>query len=558
MPHPRANASPGCGPGALKITLAGVIFGWLLLVATGPVQAADASPVPMVRIAEPATLVFWNRPIIELRAAVADLDPKARVARILARLEGLPADARALDVIALPMKVGPIEGLKVGVGPHEIMTILREDLDPEGGETLEQLGERTQAQLREALTARAEQQRIPLLLRGIGLTTLATVILTAALWLVARLRRRALARSTVISPARRLPLFGVALAPLIKGLEQFTIKLTAFSIDVAVIYLWLTFAFAQFPYSAPWGRQLGEYLTDLLSGLGKGTLEAMPGLFTVLVIFLLTRIVTRVVSSFLQGVESGRLTLAWLEPDTARATRRMVVVLIWIFAITVAYPHIPGSGSDVFKGVSVFVGLMATLGSAGLVNQLMSGLVLVFSRAFKPGDYVRVGEAEGVVSQLGALSTKIVTRRREEITIPNAVLTGNNVTNYSRLTGEHGAIAATTVTIGYDAPWRQVHAMLLLAASRTQGVRGSPQAFVVQRALSDFYVEYELCVHLERPELRVPVLSRLHANIQDAFNEHGVQIMSPHFEAQPEGRVTVDRSQWHAAPARPTEEKDGD
>jgi small-conductance mechanosensitive channel len=184
--------------------------------------------------------------------------------------------------------------------------------------------------------------------------------------------------------------------------------------------------------------------------------------------------------------------------------------------------------------------------------------VLVFSRAFKPGDYVRVGEAEGVVSQLGALSTKIVTRRREEITIPNAVLTGNNVTNYSRLTGEHGAIAATTVTIGYDAPWRQVHAMLLLAASRTQGVRGSPQAFVVQRALSDFYVEYELCVHLERPELRVPVLSRLHANIQDAFNEHGVQIMSPHFEAQPEGRVTVDRSQWHAAPARPTEEKDGD
>jgi small-conductance mechanosensitive channel len=175
---------------------------------------------------------------------------------------------------------------------------------------------------------------------------------------------------------------------------------------------------------------------------------------------------------------------------------------------------------------------------------------VVYSRACKPGEYVRVGDIEGVVSQVGVLSTKLVTRKKEEITVPNAVLTGSSMTNYSRLAGEQGAIVGTTVTIGYDAPWRQVHAMLLMAAEQTTGIRKEPKPFVLQRSLSDFYVEYELRFHLQRPEERIFVLSELHGHIQDAFNEFGVQIMSPHFEGQPEGRVIVPRAQWHATPAK--------
>jgi small-conductance mechanosensitive channel len=216
----------------------------------------------------------------------------------------------------------------------------------------------------------------------------------------------------------------------------------------------------------------------------------------------------------------------------------------------VAYPYIPGSGSDAFKGVSVFAGLMISLGSAGLVNQVMSGLVVVYSRACRVGDYVKVGETEGTVSFVGVLSTKIVNWRHEEVTIPNALLVGHTITNYTRLGEQQGAIAMTAVTIGYDAPWRQVHALLEAAAARTRGVRKEPGSFVLQRALSDFFVEYQLHVYLERVQDRVRVLSELHAAIQDAFNEAEVQIMSPHFLSQPAEKVFSPRAQWHAAPSR--------
>ena len=210
-------------------------------------------------------------------------------------------------------------------------------------------------------------------------------------------------------------------------------------------------------------------------------------------------------------IEPGSVTLRGLQPDTAGATRGIVGVLIWVFALTVAYQYIPGSESDAFKAVGVFAGLMISLGSAGLVNQVMSGLVMVYARALRPGELVRAGEVIGVVSEVSLLSTKVVTPKREEVTIPNAVLAGTMITNYSRLADENGAIISTAVTIGYDAPWRQVHALLLLAAERTPGVLKHPRPHVLQTALSDFYPAVRAA--RAHPERRVdsPALSDLHA-----------------------------------------------
>jgi small-conductance mechanosensitive channel len=243
-----------------------------------------------------------------------------------------------------------------------------------------------------------------------------------------------------------------------------------------------------------------------------------------------------------------------LPSDTAGATRRIASVLIWILALTMAYQYIPGSGTDAFRAIGVLTGLMISLGSAGLVNQLMSGLVVVYSRALRPGEIVRVGDLAGRVTEVGLLSTKLAAKG-EEITIPNAVLVGTTVTNYSRLGGDNGPVIATSVGIGYDAPWRQVHAMLLLAAARTPGIRAQPAPFVLQRALTDFVVEYELRGHLERSAEPMQTRSVLHTQIQDAFNEFGVQIMAPAFESQPERAVVVPRARWYATPAAPP--KDG-
>ena len=316
-------------------------------------------------------------------------------------------------------------------------------------------------------------------------------------------------------------------------------------------YVWLVFVLTRFEASRPWGETLGELLWNESSRLALGVVEALPGLFTVVLVFVGTRFLARLVSAFFAGVESGELEVPWFHADTAQPTRRIATAMLWLFALVIAYPYLPGSGSEAFKGVSVLAGLMLSLGSSGLVNQAMSGLVLMYSRSFVAGDYVRVGDVEGTVTEVGMLSTKVRTTKREEVTLPSALLVSQVTRNFSRLQGEDGVIVHSTVTIGYDTPWRQVHAMLELAAARTAGVRKSPRPFVLQLGLSDFYPEYQLNVYLERADDRIAVLSDLHANIQDLFNEHGVQIMSPHYLGDPAQAKVVPPAHWHRAPAPP-------
>jgi small-conductance mechanosensitive channel len=179
----------------------------------------------------------------------------------------------------------------------------------------------------------------------------------------------------------------------------------------------------------------------------------------------------------------------------------------------------------------------------------MSGFTLTYSRALRVGDFVTVGEVEGTVLQLGTLSTKIKTARGEEVTIPNAVMVSHLVTNYSRFAETDGVFVPTSITIGYDTPWRQVQALMLLAASRTPGVRRTPAPVVRQPSLQDFYVQYTLLFCLERPAERAKVIATVNANILDAFNEYGVQITSPNYEADPDRPKIVPRDQWFAAPA---------
>jgi len=270
---------------------------------------------------------------------------------------------------------------------------------------------------------------------------------------------------------------------------------------------------------------------------------------TIVVIVIITRFLLKMSALLFEGVEAGRIAIPGVYPETAQPTRHLVAAGLWVFALAISYPYLPGSSSDAFKGVSVFVGLMISLGSTGLVNQAMGGLTVRYSRALRLGDFVRIGDVEGTVAHIGALSTKLKTPRREEVTIPHAVVVSQMTTNFSRHAEVEGVLTPTSVTIGYDAPWRQVHAMLLQAAARTPGIRPTPPPIVLQTALDDFYVQYTLSVCLQHPHLRVVTLGALHANIQDVFNEHGVQIMSPHYETDPEARKVVPKAQWYPAPA---------
>ncbi len=526
---------------------------WFLALGLGVAMAAEPDPALfVVQQGEPAPLTFWNRELVVLRAEIGGITPAERVRRIQGKIANILAVKPGDKAEAIPGTYANLAGYWIQIDGAQVFGLVPEDADGMTGETLDEQVQRTVAALQEALDARREQSSPSIILEGAGLVAAATLLLGVVLWGVARLHARALRRQSLLAPAL-VKVGGLQLRPILSGLERAAIKATSFGLVAIAVYLWLTFVFSRFPFSRPWGEKLAGFLWDMLSNFAAGALQALPGLFTVLVIFVLTRILVRAVDGFYQTVERGAMSVSWLHADTAKATRRLTVVLVWIFAVTVAYPYIPGSDSEAFKGISVFVGLMVSLGSAGLVNQVMSGLVVAYSRALKAGEFVQLGNTLGTVSEVNMLSTKVITPKRETVTVPNAVLVSSPITNYSRLADERGAIVGTKVTIGYDTPWRQVHAMLTHAAERASLVRQEPAPFVMQRALADFYPEYELIVHIDRPEQRGLALSELHAHIQDVFNEYGVQIMSPNFVNQPEQKVWVAKGDWYAAPAEATD-----
>ena len=311
---------------------------------------------------------------------------------------------------------------------------------------------------------------------------------------------------------------------------------------------WLRFVLGQFGFTRPWADAMTGWMLDLLRGWGHSIAGALPGLFAATLIFLLARLLTHTVSLTFRGVAEGRFQLFGIDQVLAEPTRKLVNVVIWLFALAMAYPYLPGSDTDAFKGLSVLVGLMVSLGASGIVGQAAGGFTILYSRTMSVGDYVRSGEVEGVVLQIGLFTTRLRTIAGVEVSIPNNVVLSGQLHNFSRHPDGPGMWMETGVTIGYDTPWRQVHRLLLAAASRTPGVAREPAPFVLQAALSDFYVDYRLRVRVDDPLRRFAVLSELHAQIQDAFNAAGVQIMSPNYEADPDRPKLVPREHWDGLP----------
>ena len=501
----------------------------------------------------PAVLRYSNRPIVELRATVVSRPPATRAARAIETLDGLASTIPAGRVTTRRFA----DAIAIGIDEHPVFVLFAADADVLQGETLEAKSAEAATRLQTAFAERVELRTAARLARALVLVLGATALYAVLLALLIRLDRRFTARlsSAAERQLRRLPqaqvIVGVAEAP------AYVRRLSTFGgvlLGLVLTYAWLGFVLRQFPYTRPWGESLRAGLISVGAAAVAGMIEQLPNLLTVLGIVIVTRFIARLTTIAFHALEDGRVTVPWIYPETAQPTRRIVVALLWIMALVLSYKYVPGSDSEVFKGVSVFIGLVVSLGSTGVMNQVMSGLMVTYSRALRVGDFVRIGETEGTVTHVGGLSTKIKTARNEEITIPNALVVSHATTNYSRHATDQGVFAPTSVTIGYDAPWRQVHALLLLAARRTPGVRPEPAPIVLQTALRDFSVQYTLLVCLERPHSRYRVLDALHANIQDAFNEYGVQIMSPNYEADPSGPKIVPPSRWYSAPAAPADE----
>jgi small-conductance mechanosensitive channel len=526
------------------VALAGSPSGALASDGDGTATVADQS--------EPATLVVANRPITTLRATAFGASPADRVEVISSTLEALLQRGGPLVVSARPIA----EGLAIQIDGKFVFRILDGDANQEAGETPAMAAEAAVRNLQLALEEMRESRDSQAMLKATGYSMLATFVMAFLLWLILRgyrfatrrVRRFVEVHSDRLAPSwsrhvvGRAGMVDLAVAPL---------KLIAWAAALLLAYEWAALVLGFFPYTRPWGEGLFHNLLGTLGRLGRGFLDAVPGLLFVALIFIVTRFVVRVVRAFFDGVQAGRINVGWVDDTTARPTGRLLIAIIWLFSLVAAYPYIPGSGSEAFKGIGVFVGLMLSIGASGVVNQAVSGMMLMYTKALRPGEFVQIGETEGTVTSVGFLTTRIETLRNVEVTLPNAYLASNVTRNFSRLAANGGMRVATSVTIGYDTPWRQVHAMLQLAAERTSRIARDPLPRVLQTALQDFYVEYTLVVCVAEPKLKFVVLNELHAHIQDVFNEYGVQIMSPNYEADPTDKKFVPKEHWFAAPAQP-------
>ena len=391
---------------------------------------------------------------------------------------------------------------------------------------------------------------------GVGLSVVATVVAYLLMRALFALRRRLLARLET-SFARWQPreagrgVLATYWQHAHSALHGVAIVLT-WVIVLVLFNLWITFVLRQFAITRYWGEQATDWMIGVIERFALAMAEAVPGLLLAVLILLLARLVSRANSALMQRIERGELEVTWLDADTAGPTRRIGNLIIWLFALALAYPFLPGSDSDAFKGVSVLAGLMLSLGASSVVGQIMSGFALVYSRSLRVGEYVRVSDIEGTVTAIGLFAVRVHTGTGEEVSVPHSVVLAGPLRNFSRLT-QGRFVLHTAVTIGYSTPWRQVHAMLLEAARRTPGVVQEPKPYVVQTALSDFYVEYRLCAHSgeDAPTRRAEALSQLHGHVQDVFNENGVQIMSPHYLGDPAEEKVVPKAKWYAPPASP-------
>jgi small-conductance mechanosensitive channel len=329
------------------------------------------------------------------------------------------------------------------------------------------------------------------------------------------------------------------------------LKFAAVAAGVAVTYVVLDYILSLFPWTREISQNLSGFVLDPLRTMGGRFVDSIPNLIFLVILGVVVYYLLRFIRLFFSSIESGAITIGAFDPDWAKPTYRLVRIFVIAFAVVVAFPYIPGSNTQAFKGISLFIGLVFSLGSTSLIGNLISGYSLTYRRAFKPGDRVKIDEHVGDVLESRLQVTYLRTIKNEVIAVPNSSIVNAAVVNYSSLAATKGLILHTNVGIGYETPWRQVEAILLEAAARTPDLLREPKPFVLEKELRTFDVDYELNVYCDRPNSTASLYAALHRNILDLCNEYGVQIMTPAYEGDPKDAKVVAKDKWYAAPAAP-------
>jgi len=440
---------------------------------------------------------------------------------------------------------------RVVAGDHMLVNLFDADATATGVHR-QVLAELYLAKIQQAIRGYRAARTPRALLTAAGHAALATLALLLAGWLI-RLSHRRLEHYLVTRVHERVGSVSIQSLELVRA-ERVRLALSAAARFLAhMALLALAFVYLSFLlYLLPWTRGAGERLDDWvlapLALVGGGLLARLPDLVFLVVLAVVTYYLLRLVHLFFKAVGRGQVEIDGFEPSWAEPTYRLVRIALIAFALVVAYPYIPGSSTDAFKALSVFFGFLISLASSSSLANGLAGYSLIFRSPYRAGDVVKIGDVFGVVDEIRVPVTRVRTPKEELVVIPNLKILSSEVINYSTRARDRELIVHASVGIGYDTPWRQVEAMLQEAARRTEGLSADPPPFVLTASLGDFAVNYQVNAHCADPAQMPKIYSRLNTHILDVFNEHAVQIMSPHYRDDPPEPKLVPKERWHPAP----------
>jgi len=515
--------------GQLAARCGGLAF--VLLLAPVPAQGQEADAGTPAQPAS-ATVTYQGEPVITFTGHVFGYSPQLRAADISERLGRMLSSPlfRIQDV-----RVEDHENVCMLYWKSDFLFALTDDDAAAAHTTRAQLAART-VQALGAAVDRAEAARTPKSLLidaayALGATAVLVLAILLVNWAVRRARGRLEAwfrlagrKLHSYSTVERMAALAVALLGVVRVVAI-----------LLLLYFYIPTVFSLFPWTRGWGATLLNWAIDPVIRTFHALVGYIPNVFIIAVVLVIARGLLRVLALAFEEIGAGRIRISGFYPEWAEPTFQLLRALAVLLTGVVIFPYLPGSGSPAFQGVSILLGALLTFGSGSAVSNLFAGVILTYTRAFHVGDRVRVGESYGDVIEKSLLVTRVRTIKNEEVAIPNSVVMGTHIVNYTAAVRGKGLLLHTSVTIGYDAPWRTVHALLLSAAQATPRILKEPAAFVWQTRLDDFYVRYELNVATDHAEVLDDTYAELHKAIRDAFDAAGVEIMSPHYASLRDG-----------------------
>src|SRR5271165_5655755 len=535
---------------AMKYRIIGICFGvivvLLLPVCLLPQTVSQESPAQPAAQAQSASspeealeeetppqgqVVIEGRPILIVYETITGRTPDERARAIEERIKSVASQGGASgESVVVESHTGWTEIL---IGGQVMMAVTDTDAKM-AGRPRERLAAEYAQSIDQAIQNYRHEHSWRMILRGVVNTALITLVLIPLIWIVRRVRFaiRDRIERYIHTSAQVLPKSAWRLAVSYLGLIALALgALLRWLIILALFEAYLTITLGFFSFTREVSLQATKWVLSQLEFLARSGLNYLPNLLVIAVIILVASYAMRILRLIFGEIGKGNLRFRGFYPDWASPTERLLRALVVVLALIVAFPYLPGAKSPAFQGISIFVGVLLSLGSSSAVANAIAGVILTYMRSFLDGDWVQIGDTTGEVIEKNLLVTRILTPKAEVITIPNAAVMSGTVKNYSTEARKGGVIFHTTVSIGYDVPWRTVHQLLVNAALATEHVLQQPAPFVLQQALNDFYASYELNAYTTAPREVLNIFSDLHRNIQDKFNEAGVEICSPHFSA---------------------------